>query len=250
MRRLPPALAFVFLLLVHSEAADNKELWDSAAASYDAGEYPGAVEQYSKLIEKGFVSPELYYNLGNSYYKSGGLGPAIWAYRRALKLDPGMEQARTNLEYVREFNLDKIEVQRGGFILDIWNFFTGLTTVDGFILIFSVGWWCLAIILVRMILKPIAALWPHYLLILSLVVAIFTGAAAVTRVRQDRLARWGVLVTPSADIREGPGDEFEKIEIGHEGLEFKILSEREKNYLIELKNGLRGWVAAETVLEI
>ena len=58
------------------------------------------------------------------------------------------------------------------------------------------------------------------------------------------------MTVPSADIREGPGVDFERIEVGHEGLEFRILGQREKGLLIELENGLKGWVSLEAVLEI
>jgi SH3-like domain-containing protein len=87
-------------------------------------------------------------------------------------------------------------------------------------------------------------------LIAGLIVAIFSVTAAARRIKVDRLTQWGVLVEGSADIREGPGEDFDRIEIGHEGLEFKILDERENSYLVELKNGLKGWIDKETVLKI
>jgi len=231
-------------------AADNKELWDSASENYDAGDYLKAIESYSKLIEKGYTSPQLYYNLGNAYFKSGSLGGAIWSYRRALKLDPGMEQARANLNYVREFNIDKIEVKGQGFITDIWTDITNAMSSNSFVIIFMAAWWAIGLALFLIILRPVNSYWPHYLLILGLVVAILSGAASYTRITKDKLTRWGVLAADTADIREGPGSDFEKIEVGHEGLEFKILREREGDFLIELRNGLKGWVPTETVLEI
>ena len=250
MTRLVISLVFLLNLQSLARAEDNKTLWDSAAQEYDVGDYHGAVESYTKLIERGFVSPELYYNLGNSYFKSGSLGASIWAYRRALKLDPGMDQAKANLSYVREYNIDRIVVKSGGFVIDIWNFLTGLFSANGYILIFALAWWLLGFLLAYLILKPNTTLWPQYLLMLIVAVAIFMAAASITRVRNDRLIRWGVLTAPSADIREGPGEDFEKIEVGHDGLEFRILGGREKSYLIELNNGLKGWVVTEAVLEI
>ena len=246
-------MVLVALLSIHqsiASAADNKTLWDDAAQKYDSGDYRASSELYTRLIERGFAGPELYYNLGNSYFKSGSLGASIWAFRRALKIDPGMKQARTNLAYVRELNLDKIVVKRGGFMVDIWNSLTGLLSVNGYILAFATVWWLLGLLLTYIILKPRVELWPQYLLILFIIAAIFAGAASVTRIRNDRLTRWGVLTVSSAEIREGPGEDFEKIEVGHEGLEFKILGEREKSYLVELDNGLRGWISIQAVLEI
>ena len=233
-----------------ASATANDTLWQEAAESYDRGDYSSAAEKYNRILERGFSSPELYYNLGNSYFKSGELGASIWAYRRALKLDPDMKQVKANLQYVRGFNADKIEGKEGGFILDIWDFLTGLFTSNGYLMLFTAAWWITGLVAGLMILKPTTRLLSYYLLIVSLVIAIFAAAASVRRIKLDRLTTWGVLTAQAADIREGPGTDFQKIEIGHEGLEFKILGEREGSYLIELGNNLRGWVEKEAVLII
>lgn len=247
-----PRLAIIVFILFQSAVlrADNRLLWDDAGASYDNGDYAGAAEIYRKLIEREAESPELYYNLGNSDFKSGNLGASIWAYRRALKLDHGMEQARVNLDYVRQFNIDKIEIKGAGFIDDIWGFVTGFMSANGYLVMLSFSWWLLGAVAAFMILKPKSAVWPQYLLILSILLVIFSATASVTRLKYDRFSRWGVLTVPSADIREGPGEDFERIEVGHEGLEFRILGQRERGLLIELENGLKGWVSLEAVLEI
>jgi tetratricopeptide (TPR) repeat protein len=244
----------VLLVLIfpqpQARSADFRAAWDEAAEFYDAGDYARAVETYSNLMERGFVNQELYYNLGNAYFKAGNLGASIWAYRRALKIDPGMTQARANLDYVRQFNIDKIEGKGSGFVMDIWNHLTSLASSNGYIALFAISWWLIAITLAYAILRPGYGVWLYYLLIVFALIAIFTGSASITRVKQDKFTNWGVLAVPSAEIKEGPGEEFDRIETGHEGLEFRILVEREDNYLIELKNGLKGWVSAEAVLEI
>lgn len=251
MNRLGMLLLFI-LPVVQSAAlaTTNEMLWQEAAESYDRGNYSSAVEKYNRILERDFSSPELYYNLGNSFFKSGKLGASIWAYRRALKLGPDMEQAKANLQYVRGFNADKIEGKGGGFILDIWNFLTGFFTSSGYLMLFAVAWWITGLLAGFMIIKPGIRLLAYYLLIVSVVIAIFAAAASVRRIKLDRLTTWGVLTAQAADIREGPGTDFQKIEIGHEGLEFKILGEREGSYLIELGNNLRGWVEKEAVLII
>jgi tetratricopeptide (TPR) repeat protein len=231
-------------------AVDNETLWNQAAESYDNGDYSSAIEMYSRLIEKGYVNSELYYNLGNSYFKDDQYGRAIWAYREALALKPDFEQAKTNLEFARSMNLDRIEVHQGGFIADIWGFLTGIFGYNEYLIIFALTWWIIGGIAAFLIYRGNIASWPYYLLIASFIIAIFSATAAARRIKIDRLTSWGVLVENAADIREGPGEDYERIEIGHEGLEFKILNERENSYLIELKNGLKGWIDKEAVLKI
>ncbi|UCC80134.1 MAG: tetratricopeptide repeat protein [Candidatus Zixiibacteriota bacterium] len=241
---------FLILTCSHCFAVDNKTLWDQAADFYDKGNYPSAISSYLRLIEKEYFSSEIYHNLGNAYFKNGQYGRAIWAYRKALTYDPDLEQARTNLEFARSMNLDRIEVREGGFIADIWDFLTGLWGYNEYLIALAIIWWVLGALAALLIYRGNFASWPYYLLIAGLIVAIFSAAAAARRIKIDRLTAWGVLVENAADIREGPGEDFERIEIGHEGLEFKILGEREDSYLIELKNGLKGWIDKEAVLKI
>ena len=244
-----PAL-LVFLFFSSARAIDNQALWDQAADSYDAGDYKSAINDYNQLIERGITNASVYHNLGNSYFKSGRIGLAIWSYRRALKLDPDLGQSRTNLEFARKMNIDKIEIQNGGFISDIWTYLSDLLGINGYLLAFTISWWILGGLAVLLIYRGNFASWPYYLLIVAAIIAIFSATAAARRIKIDRLTTWGVLVSDAADIREGPGEDFQRIEIGHEGLEFKILSERENSYLIELNNGLKGWVNKEAVLKV
>lgn len=250
--RLSAFVIVLFLIFTSSFclALDNRTLWDQAADFYDKGDYTLAINSYVKLIEKDYISSEVYHNLGNAYFKNGQYGRAIWAYRKALTLDPDLEQAKTNLEFARSMNLDRIEGHEGGFITDIWEFLTGLFGYNEYLIALAVIWWVLGALVALLIYRGNFSSWPYYLLITGLIVAIFSAAAAARRIKIDRLTSWGVLVENAADIREGPGEDFERIEIGHEGLEFKILGERENSYLIELKNGLKGWIDKKAVLEI
>jgi tetratricopeptide (TPR) repeat protein len=246
---IPIILIFIFLGL-SANAADNQSLWQEAANNYDQANYKAAIDDYSKLIERGFENPQIYYNLGNSYFKDGELGRAIWSFRRALLIDPGYKAASDNLAYVRSFNTDQIASKQHGFILDIWNAASSFLSANGYLLLFMAGWWVAAAILIIKIIRPGTPAWLYYLLIVPAVLIIFSGASAFRRIDEDRLTHWGVLVQQTADIREGPGDEFNRVEVAHEGLELKILGTRENSYLIELGNGLRGWVTKKAVLEI
>lgn len=82
--------------------------------AYAAGDYEAAVVAYSKIVASEKMSSSLYYNLGNSYYKLGDLGHSIWAYERALKIDPSHKNAFSNLEFVNAKTEDKLELENTG----------------------------------------------------------------------------------------------------------------------------------------
>jgi len=75
---------------------------------YEMGEYEDAVRNYRSLLDTGFESPELWYNLGNAYYKLGRIGYSVLSYERAKKLEPSDESILYNLSAANLLLKDKI----------------------------------------------------------------------------------------------------------------------------------------------
>lgn len=94
--------------------------WDSANASYAAGDYPAAITQYEQLLPltSGHDRAEVYYNLGNACFKQGELAQSVLAYERCLRLAPGMKDARANLRFVESRITDRIEDNHSFFLAD------------------------------------------------------------------------------------------------------------------------------------
>lgn len=89
--------------------ASAETLWQAGNEAYSAGDYTRAAELYTAIADKGLYSAQLYYNLANALFKSGETGGAILYYNRALRLAPGDEDIRHNLEYAERSTKDKIE---------------------------------------------------------------------------------------------------------------------------------------------
>lgn len=87
-------------------ALSNVELGDSA---YAKSAYTEALDHYNTALQKEGSSSNLYYNIGNTYYRLGDLGHAVINYERALNVDPSNADARTNLEFVKTKIQDKPE---------------------------------------------------------------------------------------------------------------------------------------------
>ncbi|PCJ63812.1 MAG: hypothetical protein COA73_03870 [Candidatus Hydrogenedentota bacterium] len=78
-------------------AASLEQTFDDASHSYADDQYLDAVMKYEELVFRGVQEPEVFFNLGNAYYRSGYLSPAIANYERALLLEPTLEAAQDNL---------------------------------------------------------------------------------------------------------------------------------------------------------
>lgn len=98
-----------FILLtsfVHLQESTARE----ADEAYRQGDYATAIEHYEAVLDKQCASAKLYYNLGNAYYRTDQMGLAILNYRRALRLDPSMTDARENLALAESRTVDRIDV--------------------------------------------------------------------------------------------------------------------------------------------
>lgn len=80
-----------------------------ADSCYRVGDYAGAIEAYEAVLADGFTSAELYYNLGNAYYRTDDIPRAILNYERALRLRPSMTDARENLALAQSHTIDHID---------------------------------------------------------------------------------------------------------------------------------------------
>ena len=112
-----PVLAILLLLalpLSQARAAESypDSLWNAGVAAYTEGDFASALQDWEDVRATGLMSKELYYNLGNAYFKTGEMAQSILWYERALKLDPSDADIRHNLEYARSLTQDRIEEVR------------------------------------------------------------------------------------------------------------------------------------------
>lgn len=76
--------------------------FDAANRLYEQARYREAAAAYEALLAQGVVSPALYFNLGNAWFKAGEAGRAILNYRLAERLAPRDPDIRANLHLTRE----------------------------------------------------------------------------------------------------------------------------------------------------
>lgn len=103
-------ILFLVLIIANTISAQNaNDLFSSANDLYKNEKFEKAIERYKKIESKGLISSELYYNLGNSYYKLNKVGPSIYYFEKALKINPLNEDVKNNLVFAKRLSLDKIE---------------------------------------------------------------------------------------------------------------------------------------------
>lgn len=234
------------------QAIDNKSLLDSAANYYSNNQFEKAIAAYEQILKNGYEASELYYNLGNAYFKSNKIALAIVNYERANKMAPGDEDILFNLNMANTFIVDKMEMMPE-FFLNSWRSGFGrlLTPNQWAFLSLMVFIGALGLILVfflsgKTLLRKIS-FWSGILL-LSLTLVTFTTA---------RKQKWilvhepeAVVVTPSVVVKSAPAETGTELFLIHEGLKVKITDELGGWSQIKISNGNKGWIKQTDVVVI
>ena len=190
---------------------------EQANQAYDRELYKKALELYTSQEKTGEVSSDLYYNIGNTYYRLNDAAHAILYYERALLLDPGNFEARSNLQFVRERT--GINHQDGANIIQV--------AINTVVARFSSNTWAvLALVAFLLMLAGVAAyLWLDSvgwrktgffsaMVMLVVVVASVTCAVHNRNVAVDRNA--AIVVADNVALSHAPRPAKDKSEVAFE----------------------------------
>ena len=110
MKKLLLSVIFaVSAMLCFGERSEDS-LWAQGNKAYQEGNYEVAVSSYNGIRMLGLNSSDLYFNLGNAYFKQNRIAESILSYERAIRLSPSNDNYRYNLEIAKLKVVDKIEV--------------------------------------------------------------------------------------------------------------------------------------------
>lgn len=251
MRKLSLILSFVLFLSVIANADPQADI-TKANTAYQAGFYENAASLYEKVIKDGFSSSELYFNLGNAYFKAGDFPSSILNYERALKLDPTNEDIIYNLRVANNQIIDKIDQLPQIFYQRWWNDLKQLNSPDGwsyitvvsfFIFFLTLGWFLLSTsIRIRKFLLPTS-------LIIFFLTGIFfiLASESYSKAKNHKEA---IVFEATLPVKSSPEDSGIDLFVIHEGLKVQIIDELTGWKEIKIANGSKGWVKMGTIVPI
>lgn len=250
MKRIIMILGILTVSAAWLSAQDADSLWNQAVKDYTEENYQEALAGFTALEADGYVSGELYYNIGNCYYKLGNcLGQSILYYERALKLDPSYEDAQVNLAIAREYTLDRID-EVPEFILLTWiKAFRDTVSSDAW------AWIALALFLVTAVMvllfrfggSPALRKTAFALAVAALLMTIISAVFAFNLRSALESDGEAVVTVPVSSVKSSPGSADQSLFILHEGTKVAVMDSLGEWFRIELSDGRQGWLEAEDV---
>lgn len=249
-RTMIAALLLSALAAVAGRAQDVDSLWSSAVEEYTDGNYQAALDGFSAIEQAGYVSPDLYYNMGNCCYKLGHrLGQSILYYEKALKLDPSYEDAAVNLEIARESTLDRID-SVPEFILITWfREFRDTLSSDAWAGIALALFLAVAVLVLAFRFGRSAALrkTAFALAVAALLFTVMSAVFAFSLYSAVEDSGQAIVTVPVSSVKSSPGSTDQSLFILHEGTKVSVVDRLGDWYRIELSDGRQGWMEGKDV---
>ncbi len=245
-----PVLAILLLLalpLSQARAAESypDSLWNAGVAAYTEGDFASALQDWEDVRATGLMSKELYYNLGNAYFKTGEMAQSILWYERALKLDPSDADIRHNLEYARSLTQDRIE-EVPEIFFEQWGhamcYLLPSNTWAVLCLVFLAA--AVAMALLFLLGSTAGRRRVGFFVGIACLLLAFLGWDFAQWQRQEALAQdRAIVMRPVSSVKSSPSAESAKdLFILHEGTRVKILDNVGSYTNIELGDGRQGWL--------
>jgi len=225
---------------------------NNADTEYKKGNYQQAIKDYEELLDNG-VSYEIYYNLGNAYYRIDNITRAILSYERALLLSPNDDDVRFNLKMAQAKTIDKITPKSEMFFVTWYKAIVNIMSVD--------GWANTAIIsIILTIMLVLAYLFSDKNWIrkvgffgglVTLLLFVFSNVFAFQQLYHLQNRDGAVIISSSVMVKKSPSKTSSANFVLHEGTKVEILDRTVKNWVdIRIADGREGWIETNKIEEI
>ena len=243
-------LLYILLLLPQIFLAQSG--FEKGNELYRKNQFQEAAQAYESVLKNNKQSAELYFNLGNSYYKLNEVAPAIYNFEKALLLKPNDKDILNNLAFAQKMQIDEVkEVPEVGFgkILNNltssrhYNSWAWVAVFGSFFMIlFFIGYY----FSYRTILKR-AFFGGMFVSVLVLILAIF---AAISEKNNDLLFRPAIVFDEQVEVKAEPKPDAPNAFVLHEGTKVEVKEDLDNWRKIALPDGTDGWIKKNSIKEL
>ncbi len=245
-------LIFLFLACISFSAIAQDAVIKEAEVAYTKEDYNTAIELYEGILENNGESAAIYYNLGNSYYKSGKIAQAILNYERALLLSPADADIRFNLQLAKQMIVDKIEPLGEFFLVKWYHSIQNIASADAWgrtgIVTFLVFLVCLAVFFFskQRLFKQVGFYAGLFFLFVTIMSNVF-GSAQKSELTNRSEA---IVFAPTVTVKSSPDNSGTDLFVIHEGTKVSVKSTLGEWSEISLEDGNVGWMPSKDIVKI
>ena len=208
--------------------------------------------KFTEIIEKGEHSENLYFNLGNAYYKVNDIANSILYYEKALKLNPRNKDVLNNLAFSQNMLIDKIEKLPTNQVSEFLKSISQTLNVNQWLTLGFILLYLFLIIFILYFFSSKSVLKRNYftafsvLLSLSLIF-IFVG---LNKFEKQKSYLEAIIFENKIDFRTEPNYRSEVLFNLHEGTKVVIIEELNDWALVEIDDGNKGWIELQSIKKI
>lgn len=254
-KKHPAGYSFVWLLLAMicfggtSAKAVTK---NNADTEYQKGNYQQAIRDYEEILKNG-ESAEIYFNLGNAYYRTDNITKAVLNYERARLLSPGDDDINFNLQFARSKTIDKITPQSEMFFVTWYKSLVNFTSVDNWA---KTGILCIVMALLLVLLYLFG---PQLMLrkigffggLAFFVIFLLSNLFAFQQKQALDNRTGAIIISPSVNIKKTPAKNSTDQFVLHEGTRVDIIDKGMTDWrCIRVGDGREGWIETKAIEEI
>ena len=254
-KKHPAGYSFVWLLLAMicfggtSAKAVTK---NNADTEYQKGNYQQAIRDYEEILKNG-ESAEIYFNLGNAYYRTDNITKAVLNYERARLLSPGDDDINFNLQFARSKTIDKITPESEMFFVTWYKSLVNFTSVDNWA---KTGILCIVMTLLLVLLYLFG---PQLMLrkigffggLAFFVIFLLSNLFAFQQKQALDNRTGAIIISPSVNIKKTPAKNSADQFVLHEGTRVDIIDKGMTDWrCIRVGDGREGWIETKAIEEI
>lgn len=231
----------------YAEVSPN-DIFSKASDFYEKGRYDDAISEYHKMLAVSIESGNLYYNLGNCYFKKSEIGRAILNYERAKRLIPRDKDLKSNYEYARyKSEAGPVTVPKRWFFRAMDKIFAGFTVNELAVFLSCLYLSAVFLILAAMFFAPVRG----YVVSL-LIVLVMLGSLGVfeLKIRIAGIGTDSVVITKVADAKFAPFDSATTFFQLNEGDKVRVMQPKDDWQKVKRADGKIGWVKSSAIERI
>ncbi len=244
MKKIYITIIILISIVFAASAANNTALLDSAKKYYQNKKYEQAILKYKTIINSGYEAADIYYNLGNCYYKLDSISYAILYYEKAKLLSPDDDDILFNLKIANLKTIDKLDVLPKFFLTEFFDNIINLFNSDtwAYISIISFIVFILLILLFFFSKKIATKRLSFYISLIFLLFTIFSFHFAKKQKDKIIAHNFAIITTPTVTAKSSPDDAGNDAFIIHEGTKVKLQDKVGEWSEIKLSDGSIGWI--------